>query len=180
MDDVLFRTNDILVTPAVVRSGPVSYQVATITSVAVYHRQRLHPLAVTLILAAAAFAAFAYLGREQYPDYSRWSAIAAPVALILGVAWQRFRPVLEYSFVMKTAGGETETITTRDRAQVFELRDAIENAFVLRTPAEPSGNVRVELPATADTQPDDGLLITRDWVVAGTDSAAAKRNDAIG
>ena len=39
-------------------------------------------------------------------------------------------------------------------------------------PVEPSGNVRVESPATADTQPDDGLLITRDWVVAGTDSAA--------
>ena len=172
MDDVLFRADNILVTPTVVRFGPVSYQVATITSVAVYHRQRLSPIAVTLVLAAVGFAAFAYLGREQYPDYSLWSAIASPAALILGVAWQRFRPVLEYSFVMKTAGGETETITTRDRAQVFELRDAIENAFVLRTPAEQAGNVRVESPATADVQPDDGLLITRDWVVANTDSAA--------
>ena len=43
----------------------------------------------------------------------------------------RFRPALEYSFVMKTAGGESETITTRDREQVFELRGAIENAFLM-------------------------------------------------
>ena len=169
MDHVLFRTDNIVVTPAVVRFGSVSYQVATITSVAVHHRERLNPIAVTLVLAAVALAAFAYLGREQYPDYSLWSAMASPVALILGVAWQRFRPVLEYSFVMKSAGGETETITTRDRTQVFELRGAIENAFLpQRRPAEPADTVRVESPATAN----DGLHITRDWVVANPDSAA--------
>jgi hypothetical protein len=102
-----------------------------------------------------------------------WSAIASPVALILGVAWQRFRPVLEYSFVMKTAGGETETITTRDREQVFELRGAIETAFLVqRMPGDPSGTVRVESPATANGQLDDGLHITRDWVVANPDAAS--------
>ena len=176
---VLFRTDNILVTPAVVRFGPVSYQVATITSVAVYHRQRLNPIAVTLVLAAAAFAAFAYLGREQYPDYSLWSAIASPVALILGVAWQRFRPVLEYSFVMKTAGGETETITTRDRAQVFELRDAIENAFrpadagraSRHRPRGVAGHRRRPAPTTAS-------YITRDWVVANRISAPGERDEA--
>ena len=167
MGQVLFRTDNILVTPAVVRFGPVSYQVATITSVAVHHRQRLNPIAVTLVLAAVGFAAFAYLGREQYPDYSLWSAIASPVALILGVAWQRFRPVLEYSFAMKSAGGETETITSYDRAHVFELRGAIENAFLMRTRAEQADTVRVESPATAN----DGLHITRDWVVANPEPA---------
>jgi Family of unknown function (DUF6232) len=173
MDQILFRTDNILVTPAVARFGPVSYQVATVTSVAVYHRQRLNPIAVVLVLAAAAFAAFAYFGREQFPDYSVWSAMASPVALILGVAWQRFRPVLEYSFVMKTAGGETETITTRDRAQVFELRGAIESAFLVqRMPPEPPETVRVESPATANGQFNDGLHITRDWVVANPDAAS--------
>jgi len=171
MDHVLLRTDTILVTPAVIRFGPVSYQVATITSVAVHHRQRLNPIAVTLVLAAVACAAFAYLGREQFPDYSLWSAMAAPVALILGVAWQRFRPVLEYSFVMRSAGGEAETITSYDRAHVFELRGAIENAFRLqRTPAEPAEStdtVSVESPATAN----DDLHITRDWVVANSEPA---------
>ena len=116
-------------TPALARFGPVSYQVSAISSVAVYHRPKLNPIAVTLMLAAVVLAAFAYFGREQYPDYSLWSAIAAPVALILGVAWQRLRPVLEYRFVMKTAGNETETVTTFDREQVLELREAIESAF---------------------------------------------------
>jgi len=166
----LFHTDNILITPAVARFGPVSYQVACITSVAVHHRQRINPAAVVLILAAAACAAFAYLGREQYPDYSVWGAIASPIALILGVAWQRFRPALEYSFVMKTAGGESETITTRDREQVFELRGAIENAFLM--PREQAGTLRVDSPATANSEFDDGPYITRDWVVANRSTAA--------
>ena len=53
---ILFRTNDIVVTPAMARFGPVSYQMAVVSSVAVYHRQKLNPVAVTPVLAAAAFA----------------------------------------------------------------------------------------------------------------------------
>ena len=127
--NILFHAQDILVTPAMARFGAVTYQMSGISSVAVYHRPKLNPIAVTLALAAVALTAFAYLGREQYADYSLWSAIAAPVALILGAIWQRVRPVMEYRLVMRTAGNETETVTTFDRAQVFELRQAIEDAI---------------------------------------------------
>ena len=144
---ILFHTNDIVVTPAMARFGPVSYQMTGITSVAVYHHPKLNPIAVTLVVAAVALAAFAYLGREQYPDESFWSMIAAPIALILGLAWQRFRPVLEYRLVMKTAGHETETVTTFDREQVLELREAIESAFHMpRVHVEHVDTIRMEPP----------------------------------
>ena len=175
---ILFRNNDILVTPAMARFGPVSYQIAGISSIAVYHRPKLNPVAVTLVTAAIALAAFAYFGREQQPDYSLWSAIAAPVALILGIAWQRMRPVLEYRLVMKSAGSETETVTTFDREQVFELREAIESAFHMQqgqldlqhAPVAENGAARAE-PRMGEEHADDGLHITRDWVVANVDLA---------
>jgi hypothetical protein len=185
---ILFRNNDILVTPAMARFGPVSYQMSGISSIAVYHRPKLNPIAVTLVVAAFAFAAFAYFAREQQPDYSLWSAIAAPVALILGIAWQRMRPVLEYRLVMKTAGSETETVTTFDREQVYELREALENAFHMQNgqvaldqasfdqveaqqhaPVEEHG-VRAE-PRMGDERAGDGIHITRDWVVSNVDLA---------
>ena len=175
---ILFRNNDILVTPSMARFGPVSYQMSGISSIAVYHRPKLNPIAVTLVMAAFGLAAFAYFGRERQPDYSLWSAIAAPVALVLGIAWQRMRPVLEYRLVMKAAGSETETVTTFDREQVFELREAIESAFhmqqgqfdVPHAPIEENGAARTE-PRIGDEHADDGLHITRDWVVANVDLA---------
>jgi hypothetical protein len=166
-----------------------------ISSIAVYHRPKLNPIAVTLVMAAFGLAAFAYFGREQYPDYSLWCAIAAPVALILGIAWQRMRPILEYRLVMKSAGSETETVTTFDREQVFELREAIESAFHMQqgqfelqqhpslsengaARPEPRQESRQESrqeprqePRMGDEQSDDGPHITRDWVVANVDLA---------
>lgn len=182
---ILFRTNDIQVTPVLARFGPASYQVAAISSVAVYHRPKLNPMAVTLAAAAIALGAFAFLAREQQPDYSLWSAVAAGAALILAVGWQRFRPVLEYHFVMRAAGGETENVTTFDREQVFELREAIESAFhVQHARGEPVQTARVESPTTAgispglgpepaaEVRPDDDFRITPDWRVAGAGIAS--------
>lgn len=166
---ILFRTNDILVTPAMARFGAVSYQMSGISSIAVYHQPKLNPFAVTLALIAVALGAAAYFGREQYPDYSLWSAIAAPVALILGVVWQRIRPILEYRLVMKTAGNETETVTTFDRDQVFELRQAIEDAFHMpRVHVEHVDTIRTP---RVDERVDQDIHITRDWVVANVDLA---------
>ena len=172
---VLFHANDILVTPAMARFGPVSYQMANISSVAVYHRPKFNPVAVTLVLAAAALAAFAYFAREEQPDYSLWSTIAAPVALLLGAAWQRFRPVLEYHFVMKAAGNETETVATFDREQVLALREAIESAFhVPRVEVEHIDTIRMEPPDPPDRRSDDDFHITRDWVVANHRETASR------
>jgi hypothetical protein len=170
---ILFRSNDIVVTPAMARFGPVSYQMTGVSSVAVYHHPKLNPIAVTLVVAAVALAAFAYFGREQFPDESFWSMIAAPVALVLGLAWQRFRPVLEYRLILKAAGNEIETVTTFDREQVVELRQAIESAFHMpRVHVEHVDTIRMEPPEPPmDHRSDQGLHITRDWVVANADLA---------
>jgi hypothetical protein len=173
---ILYRVNDILVTPAVARFGPVSYRVAGITSVAVYHKPKLNPIAVTLVVAGVALAAFAYLAREQQPEYGLYAAIAAPIALIMGVAWQRLRPVLEYRFVIR-AGGENETITTYDREQVFALREAVESAFIMQRPqltqrphVEQTSTAPMDPPRPAEKRTEDGFQITRDWVVSHPDA----------
>jgi hypothetical protein len=129
---ILFRTDEILVTPAVARFGPVSYQIANIASVGIYERRRFNPLAGVLVLTALGLAAFAYLAQEQLPDYSVWSAVAAPVALILGAAWQWFRPVQELRLLLKAVGSDTQTVDTLEPAQVYELRDAMERAFEIQ------------------------------------------------
>ena len=166
---ILFRNNDILVTPAMARFGAVSYQMSGISSIAVYHRPKLNPIAVTLMVTAFGLAAFAYFVREQQPDYSLWSAVAAPVALILGAIWQRVRPVMEYRLVMRAAGNESETVTTFDRAQVFELRQAIEDAFHMpRVHVEHVETIRTP---RVDERTNQDIHITRDWVVANVDLA---------
>ncbi len=180
---ILFRTNDIVVTPAVVRFGPASYQVAAISSVGVGHRKKLNPIALIVSLSALGFGAFAYLAREHYPDYGLWSAAAAPVALIFGVGWQWFRPVLEYRFVMRIAGAEAETRATFDRAQAFDLRQAFETAFLMQHQASHQESRQesfqearqephqerpqtVALPASSDERQENNVYITRDWTVA--------------
>jgi hypothetical protein len=170
MDAHLFRTDDILITPSLARFGPVSYQVATISSVAVYHRPRFSPIAVTLVLGSIGLGIFAYAGYAGYAawsDYSLWAAVAAPVALILGAIWQKVRPVLEYRLVLKTAANETETMATFDRSQAFAVKDAIETAFVrLHQRRESIVDVRGEPQSQLDSPTDEEFYITRDWLVA--------------
>lgn len=180
---ILYRTNNIVVMPAVARFGPASYQMAAISSVGVYLSNKLNPVALIVGLSALGFGAFAYLAREHYPDYGLWSAVAAPAALIFGVVWQWYRPVLEYRLVMKVAGVEAESMATFDRAEAFELRHAFETAFLMQR-QEPRQEPRQELPqesrqepheeqprtiespALSDARQENSVLITRDWVVA--------------
>ena len=167
MDAQLYRTDDILITPTVARFGPVSYQVATISSVAVYHRPRLNPIAITLVLAAAGLGILAYATYGDYPDYSLWATVAAPTALVLGAIWQKVRPVLEYRLVVRTAANETETMATFDRDQAFAVKDAIETAFVrLHQLREQIADIRDDGRSRLDSPTDEEFLITRDWVVA--------------
>jgi hypothetical protein len=167
MDAQLYRTDDILITPTVARFGPVSYQVASISSVAVYHRPRLNPIAVTLLLTAAGLGILAYAAYADYPDYSLWIAVAAPTALVLGAIWQKVRPVLEFRLVVKTAANETETMATFDRKQAFAVKDAIETAFVrLQQQREPIMDIRDDGRSQLESPSDDESLITRDWLVA--------------
>ncbi|MCC6889468.1 MAG: hypothetical protein IT536_13115 [Hyphomicrobiales bacterium] len=172
-EQVFFRSDAVIVTPSVARFGPVSYQVATITSVAVHHRPRLNPIATALVALAVALGIGAYFASTYQPDYALWIALAAPVALVIGVLWQRLRPVLEYRFVMRTAGQETETLTTFDRSHAFELKNAIENAFLIRGATyHEAAPVPLEGPAPPpDEGPGEGLHITRDWLVANPDLA---------
>jgi hypothetical protein len=172
MDDHIFRMDDIVITPTVAKFGPVSYQVASISSVAVYHRPRLNPIALTLVLAAAGLGIFAYVVYAQNSDYGLWSALAAAGAFIFGVIWQKVRPVLEYRFVMKAAGSETETMTTFDRDQALELKAALESAFAMQQPQrEPEPTIGRHAISRADERDRDDLYITRDWIVANADLA---------
>jgi len=45
---------------------------------------------------------------------------------------RRVVPRWEYRLVLKTSGGESEVIVTRDRKHVLDLKAAIEKAFASR------------------------------------------------
>jgi hypothetical protein len=73
---------------------------------------------------------------------------------------------------MKTAGSETETMTTFDRDQALELKAALESAFAIQLPQhEPETTIGRGAMTRADERDQDDLYITRDWIVANADLA---------
>jgi hypothetical protein len=127
--DELFRFNDIIVTPRVVRFGGVSYQVSNISSVVIYDKRKMNTLALFLLVLGVIVGLIAAFFYERNPDYALWAGVAAPGILVLGIIVQNIWPVHEYRLQMKMNSGEVQPLTTVDRAAVYDLKAAIEATF---------------------------------------------------
>jgi multisubunit Na+/H+ antiporter MnhB subunit len=127
--DELFRFNDIIVTPRVVRFGGVSYQVSNISSVVIYDKRKMNTLALFLLVLGVIVGLIAAFFYERNPDYALWAGVAAPAILVLGIIVQNIWPVHEYRLQMKMNSGEVQPLTTVDRAAVYDLKAAIEATF---------------------------------------------------
>ena len=127
--DELFRFNDIIVTPKVVRFGGISYQVPNISSVAIYDRRKMNTLALFLLVLGVIVGLIAAFFYERNPDYALWAGVAAPAILLLGIVVQNIWPVHEYRLQMKMNSGEVQPLTTVDRAAIYDLKAAIEATF---------------------------------------------------
>ena len=125
-DRVLYEANYTTVTQSVARFGSATYQVRNIDSVTIDDTRRLNPVAVILFLASL----LAYGAAYMYLNVG--ALIAGSVSLLAAILCQSKWPRLEYRLVLKTSGGDSEVIVTRDRKHVFDLKAAIEQAFASR------------------------------------------------
>jgi ABC-type uncharacterized transport system permease subunit len=55
-------------------------------------------------------------------------AVAVAAAVLAAVAWRFFKHT-EYGLYLTTAGGEKQAITSRDRAFMLSLREALNDAI---------------------------------------------------
>jgi Family of unknown function (DUF6232) len=127
--DELFRFNDIIVTPRVVRFGGISYQVPNISSVVIYDRRKMNTLALFLLILAVIVGLIAAFFYDGNPDYALWAGAAAPAIFVFGIIVQNIWPVHEYRLQMKMNSGEVQPLTTVDRAAAYDLKAAIEATF---------------------------------------------------
>ena len=125
-DRVLYDANYTTVTQTVVRFLNRTYQLRNIDSVTVHDTRRVGPVTVFLVLVslAAYGAAYVYFNLVVFLVGSAF----ALAAIFCQSKWPRW----EYRLVLKTSGGESEVIVTRDRKHVLDLKAAIEKAFASR------------------------------------------------
>jgi Family of unknown function (DUF6232) len=125
-DRVLYDAHYTTVTQTVARFGSATYQVRNIDSVTINDTRRLNPVAVVLFLASLLPYGLAYV-------YLSITALIVGSALVLAaILWQSKWPRWEYRLVLRTSGGDSEVVVTRDRKHVLDLKAAIEQAFVSR------------------------------------------------
>jgi len=127
--DELFRFEDLIVTPTIVRFGGMSYRPSNISSVVVYDKRKMNGAALLLFILAVILGLIAAVFYEGSPDYGLWAGVAAPAVFIFGIVVQKIWPIHEYRLQMKMTSGEVQSFTTIDRTVVNDLKAAIEVTF---------------------------------------------------
>jgi len=125
-DRVLYEANYTTVTQTVARFGSATYQVRNIDSVTIDDTRRLSLVPVALFLASLLGYGLAYV------HLSVTALIVGSALVLAAILWQSKWPKWEYRLVLRTSGGDSEVIVTRDHKHVLDLKAAIEQAFVSR------------------------------------------------
>lgn len=129
VQDLLFQSDGVVISPCLARFGSTSYQIANISLVRVGYEKRFNPLAVILFAMGAALLWAAYGIQEQTSD-ARWiEGLIAAGLMIASILCQKIWPKQKFTFVMKANSGDIETFITEDRDYAVRLRLAIEQAF---------------------------------------------------
>lgn len=123
---VLFKSNDITVTPTVARFGGVSYQIANIGSVSIFIENRLRTLTFVLALVAGVVAIF---GLTSPPPQDRDAFMIAMFLATVAFFWQAIFWRRKLTLILKTSSGDIQAYETFNRAYIFQIKDAIEAAF---------------------------------------------------
>jgi hypothetical protein len=132
--ELLFEQNDVRITPHVASFGSTSYQISSIGSVHVGQRKKRHPVAVVVFLlglGALATAIVASRATGLADDYFPMAAIGVSfmvAAFCLQFVWPRHLYVL----VLRTSSGDVDALTSRKKQLVSNVRQALEQAFMIR------------------------------------------------
>jgi hypothetical protein len=132
-EDVLFRADNVEITPSVARLQNISYQIANIGSVWTTHTRTMNQNALGLIILSIILFLVAYIVRQgPYAEYDLLTAIFAGAVFVAGMVLQNKRPVITYFLSFKTASGDIQALASRDYDYIMKVKEAIERAFSLR------------------------------------------------
>ena len=128
--ELLFELDNVRITPIVAQFGATSYQIANIGSVRVVKIKKLNPIAIIAFLLGLALIVGATIFHRELPESGfSVAAIGASImvaALLLQLVW----PGRAFVLILKTSGGDVEALTSRKRQFVFDVRQAVEQAFI--------------------------------------------------
>jgi Family of unknown function (DUF6232) len=133
-EEFLFDLNDVRITPHVASIGATSYQISSIGSVHVVHREKRNPVVVVVFLLGLGVLATAIVASRTTglpDDYFSMAAIgvsAMVAAFLLHFVWPR----RAYVLVLRISSGDVDALTSRKKHFVFDVRQALEQAFAVR------------------------------------------------
>jgi hypothetical protein len=134
--ELLFELGDVRITPHLAQFGGTSYPIANIGSVRVVQHRRRNPLAVVLFLVGLALVAAAVAGGgwRQLLDI-KLSATAVGLGLMAAaILLQLFWPRRIFTVMLKTPSGDIAAFSSRKKQLVFNIKQAVEQAFIARAP----------------------------------------------
>jgi hypothetical protein len=133
--ELLFELDDVRITPHVAQFRGTSYQIASIGSVRVVRLRRRNPVAVIafflglgLVAAAAAAASRSQELAERYFPMAASGVGIVAAAFLLQLLWPR----RAFMLILKTSSGNVEALTSRKKKFVFDVKQALEQAFIAR------------------------------------------------
>jgi hypothetical protein len=120
------------VTPAIVQVGETSYQIANIGSVRVAEFRKYNRISVlTFLLGAALLTAWAML-HGTFPDIGLYlvelGVSISLLAFVLQLVWPRW----VFALMLKISTREVKALTSLKGKFVFDVKQAIEGAFIVR------------------------------------------------
>ena len=128
---LLFETDDVRITPYIGQFGATTYQIASIVSVRVVQLRRLNRIVVSAFFIGLALIVAAAL--ITVPDTSFSLAVTGIGVIVAALLLQLFWPGVAFALVLKTSAGDVRALTSRKKQFIFNVREAIEQAFVARS-----------------------------------------------
>ena len=128
---LLFETDDVRITPYIGQFGATTYQIASIVSVRVVQLRRLNRIVVSAFFIGLALIVAAAL--ITVPDTSFSVAVTGIGVIVAALLLQLFWPGVAFALVLKTSAGDVRALTSRKKQFIFNVREAIEQAFVARS-----------------------------------------------
>jgi hypothetical protein len=132
--ELLFQLDDVRVTPHIAQFGGTSYQIANIGSVRVVPLKKRNPVAVVVFFLGLGLLAVAILGPygNDLAEAKSGVAIAGLGILLAACLLQLVWPRRVFMLILKTSSGDVEALTSRKKRFVFDVKQAVEQAFIAR------------------------------------------------
>jgi hypothetical protein len=129
---LIFELDGVRVTPAIVQVGETSYQIANIGSVRVAEFRKYNRISIlTFLLGAALLTAWAML-HGTFPDIGFYLVELGVAILLLAFVLQLVWPRWVFALMLKISTREVKVLTSLKGKFVFDVKQAIEGAFIVR------------------------------------------------